>query len=142
MSCMKNKRRLDIRCSTIEDVYQTIDCTDFAGKLQACRAGVNASAALPKRQVGVSAVLPAGALEGRDVIRVNCISDTEIRDKGPVGWDVERGGQARGVEDRNPTEANAIGAGGEPERMDGQDGRVFDHFRHRPTAEAVALVGA
>lgn len=122
---------------TIEPVYDAIG-------LAYRRGNYTPGTARSTRQnasVGCAAVLPASALEGWDVVDVNCIAHTEIGNERPVWRDVERGRQPGGIEDRDPAESDALGAGGKPEGVDGEHGRVFDHFGHGAASESVALVG-
>ncbi len=48
-------------------------------------------------------------------------------------------GERRGIEDRDPAHADALGTRGEPNCMHRGHRRIFDHFRHGAAAEAVAL---
>src|SRR5271156_6318210 len=70
------------------------------------------------------AALPAGALEFRDEMLLTRKADAEVGDERPGAWNVERLGDRPWIEDRHPADAKAMGASGEPERVEGADRRI------------------
>src|SRR5215813_1853612 len=85
--------------------------------------------------------LPARPFQIGNVILSLRKSKTEVANELPVRGDIEDGCDGRRVEDRYPSHADAFGARGEPNRVDGRHRRILDHLRHGVTPEAVALRG-
>src|SRR5580704_13333902 len=84
-------------------------------------------------------LLPSALLEFWDRVVGLRIAETEIADEFPFGGNVEQRGNRRGIEDRYPAHADALGARGEPDRVHRRHRRIVDHLRHGVAAEAVAL---
>src|SRR5580658_4499381 len=84
--------------------------------------------------------LPACALQFRDQMLLPRPADAEIADERPGARNVERLGDSPRIEDRDPANAKAAGAGREPERMQRAHCRIAADLRHRARAEAVALL--
>src|SRR6056297_3294925 len=63
----------------------------------------------------LTAAFPSGKFEfGRVALGLGP-ADAEIGDKPPIGWNIKVLGEAFGIEDRHPAEAQPVGAGGQPE---------------------------
>src|SRR5258708_6994546 len=85
------------------------------------------------------ASLPAFLFKGGGVALLHWIADAEIPDERPVRRYIEDLGNAGRLQDRKPADADSLGAGGKPKRMNSEHGGILDHFRHRQPSEAVAL---
>ena len=68
-------------------------------------------------------------------------ADAKIADERPGAWHVERLGDRLRIEDRHPADAEAAGARGEPECVQGANGRIAARLAHGARAEAMALLG-
>jgi len=69
-------------------------------------------------------------------------AEAEIGHQTPACRHIEHARDRDGIQDRDPAHADAIGAGGEPQRLDRSHHRVVQRFRHGLLAEAAAGVGA
>ena len=68
-------------------------------------------------------------------------AEAEVADEAPFLGDFEGCGDGGRVEDGDPAEAEAVGAGGEPDGVDGHHGGVVGGFGHGGAAEAGAFFG-
>src|SRR5262249_60272749 len=68
-------------------------------------------------------------------------ADGEMAEEDAGGRTVEDGGEARRIEDRHPADAEAFGAGGEPQRVDGNDHGIVERLGHGEAAEPTPLRG-
>ena len=70
---------------------------------------------------------PAGFFQLRLVVEMADVADAQVGDRHDLARDAERILQFRLVEDAHPADAEAFGAGGEPEVLDGADAAVQVH---------------
>ena len=56
--------------------------------------------------------------EFRVVVLLLRVAQQQVADKPPLGRNVEAGGDACGIQDRNPAKANALNAGRQPKNID------------------------
>ena len=68
-------------------------------------------------------------------------ANAEVGDERPGARNIERLGDRARIEDRDPADAEAAGARGEPECVQRADRRIAARFRHGASAEAMALFG-
>src|SRR5262245_18038511 len=86
-------------------------------------------------------LLPTLSRQIGDVIFRLRKSKTKVSDELPIRRDLEDCSNGGGIKDRYPSHADAVGAGREPNRVDGCHRRILDHLGHGVTSEPVPLEG-